>query len=300
MRISTGMIYDQGVAAMQKQAAALNYTNLQIAAQRRILTPADDPVASARVLDLNQSLSVNTQFRANQGYAEDALRLVEGQLNGAVDIFQYVRDRALEANNSTLGPGELKMMAADLRGQFDALLAVGNTRDAQGDYLFSGYKSNVKPFSASPADPGGASYAGDQGSRTMQVSSSRFMPVSFSGNEIFAAGPDGIFGAFASFIGALESGSVGTAATGMIDAVDVSRDNVLRVIAQTGTQRMEVEQLQEVGSDLELQYKTTISRLQDLDPIESASRLSQQRLVLEAAQASFMRVTGLSLFNYMS
>lgn len=301
MRISTGMIYDQGVSALQQQSSALMYTNLQIATGRRIVTPADDPVAAARVLDLRQSESVNKQFMDNQGAAEDALRMVEGQLNGAVDILQYVRDRALEANNAAMGPGELKMIATDIRAQYDALLAVGNSRDANGDYLFSGYKSNTRPFDGNPDNPLGATYSGDQGSRTMQVSSSRFMPVSFAGDQIFPGGDKDVFRALAEFVSALESGTgINAAATSTIDAIDANHDNVLRVIAQTGTQRMELGQLTEIGIDLDLQYKATMSRLQDLDYNEATSRLQQQELVLQAAQQSFMRVTGLSLFNYMS
>lgn len=301
MRISTGMIYDQGVSGLQQQSAALLHTNAQIASGRRILTPATDPVAAARVLDLRQSESVNRQFMSNQGAAEDALRMVEGQLSGAVDILQYVRDRALEANNAALGPGELKLIAADIRAQYDALLAVGNSRDANGDYLFSGYKSNTRPFEGNPDNPLGATYSGDQGSRTMQVSSSRFMPISFAGDQIFAGGDQDVFRTLANFVSALESGSdVSDTVTTTIDSIDVNLDNVLRVIAQTGTQRMELEQLANVGSDLDLQYRTTIGRLEDLDYNEATSRLAQQRLVLEAAQQSFIRVSGLSLFNYMS
>ena len=39
MRVSTNMIYDQGVRALQTQSAALLYTGQQIATGRKILTP---------------------------------------------------------------------------------------------------------------------------------------------------------------------------------------------------------------------------------------------------------------------
>ena len=52
-----------------------------IATGRKILTPSDDPVGSARALDVSQSKSVNQQFITNQGYAEDALKLVTRLVN---------------------------------------------------------------------------------------------------------------------------------------------------------------------------------------------------------------------------
>jgi flagellar hook-associated protein 3 FlgL len=75
---------------------------------------------------------------------------------------------------------------------------------------------------------------------------------------------------------------------------------VLRVRAQIGSQLLEVDQLVSLGSDLDLQYAGTLSRLQDLDYNEALSRLAQQQTNLQAAQQSFMKITGLSLFNYLS
>jgi flagellar hook-associated protein 3 FlgL len=309
MRVSTNMIYDQGVRALQTQSAALLYTGQQIATGRKILTPADDPVASARALDVTQSRSVNKQFITNQGYAEDALKLVEGQLDGAGEIIQYARERVLAAGNPALSDADRKSIATDLRAQFDAMLAIANTRDANGDYLFAGYQSNKTPFAKdafTPADPLAAAfeiarYDGDQGTRTMQVSSSRFMPVSFSGPQVFGEGAEGVFGVLGEFITALEGGAnVSDAVSKALGGLDVGLDRVLTTRAQIGSQLVEVEQLGFIGSDLDLQYATTLSNLQDLDYNEAISRLTQQQTYLQAAQQSFLKTTGLSLFNYLS
>lgn len=302
MRVSTNMIYDQGVIALQKQSAALLYTGQQIATGRKILTPSDDPVGSARALDVSQSKSVNQQFITNQGYAEDALKLVEGQLDGAGEIIQYARHRVLAAGNPALSPADRQSIATDLRSQFDAMLAIANTRDANGDYLFAGYRSNTPPFEKTDlAGTPGTEYKGDQGSRTMQVSSSRFMPVSFGGEVAFGSEGDGVFKVLGDFITALETGSdVPGAVSTALGGLDESLDRVLTTRAQIGSQRVEVEQLGFIGSDLDLQYQTTLSDLQDLDYNEAFSRLTQQRTFLEAAQQSFLKTTGLSLFNYLS
>ena len=76
MRVTTGMIYDSGLASIQKQNSQLLNTQQQVATGRRILTPSDDPVASARALEVSQSKSVNALYISNQGYANDALKLV--------------------------------------------------------------------------------------------------------------------------------------------------------------------------------------------------------------------------------
>lgn len=255
-----------------------------------------------RALDVSQSKSVNQQFITNQGYAEDALKLVEGQLDGAGEIIQYARGRVLAAGNPALSPADRQSIATDLRSQFDAMLAIANTRDANGDYLFAGYRSNTPPFEKTDlAGTPGTEYKGDQGSRTMQVSSSRFMPVSFGGEVAFGSEGDGVFKVLGDFITALETGSdVPGAVSTALGGLDESLDRVLTTRAQIGSQLVEVEQLGFIGSDLDLQYQTTLSDLQDLDYNEAFSRLTQQRTFLEAAQQSFLKTTGLSLFNYLS
>ncbi|MDX9700870.1 MAG: flagellin, partial [Rhodocyclaceae bacterium] len=85
-----------------------------------------------------------------------------------------------------------------------------------------------------------------------------------------------------------------------LDNLDAAQENVLRVRAQIGSQMVETEQLANLGSDLNIQYAEAISRLEDVDYAEAISRLTQQQTYLQAAQQSFMRVTGLSLFNYLN
>src|SRR5690606_15126352 len=123
----------------------------------------------------------------------------------------------------------------------------------------------------------GSDYKGDQGSRTMQVSSSRFMPISFGGESVFGSEGDGVFKVLGEFISALEGGGdVSGAVSTALGGLDDSLDRTLTVRAQIGSQQVEVEQLGFIGSDLDLQYQTTLSNLQDLDYNEAISRLTQQ------------------------
>ena len=76
-------------------------------------------------------------------------------------------------------------------------------------------------------------------------------------------------------------------------------DNVLSVRATAGGRLNELDSLENAGSDLRLQYQATLSQLQDTDYNEAVSRLSRQQVSLQAAQQTFTKVAGLSLFNYL-
>ena len=86
MRVSTSMIFDAGVSAINKQSAALLHIQQQIASGRRILKPSDDPVAAARALEVTQSKDILTQYTTNQDNATSALGLAEGSCRSATDM----------------------------------------------------------------------------------------------------------------------------------------------------------------------------------------------------------------------
>ncbi len=84
--------------------------------------------------------------------------------------------------------------------------------------------------------------------------------------------------------------------TGMQN-LDQSLDNVLSIRASVGVKLQEIDALQSIGEDNALQYDQTLARLQDLDYAKALSDFARQQGLLEAAQQSFIRISGLSLFN---
>ena len=58
-----------------------------------------------------------------------------------------------------------------------------------------------------------------------------------------------------------------------------------------------LESTKEQHLDTELISNTILSDIRDLDYAEAASRLSAQTLILQAAQATFIRITELNLFS---
>jgi flagellar hook-associated protein 3 FlgL len=81
--------------------------------------------------------------------------------------------------------------------------------------------------------------------------------------------------------------------------LDQSLANVSRVQTTVGASLRELDSLDSNSSALDLQYQSTLSDLQDLDYAKAISDYSMQNLSLEAAQKSFVKISGLSLFNYL-
>ncbi|HUM73363.1 MAG TPA: flagellar hook-associated protein FlgL [Nitrosomonas europaea] len=298
MRVSTSTLYDQGTRSMLQQQDSLFRLQQHLSTGKRIMTPSDDPIGAARAHELAQSLSLNTQYADNRYRAADSLQQVDSTLGSVSNLIQSVRTMAVAAGNPAFSDSERKMMAVELRGHFDELLGLANTRDEQGNYLFSGFQGNTRPFVAQDDDS--VTYEGDHGQRLIQVSSSRQLPVSETGDAIFEPGGLSLFQTIEDFIDELEtpggaalSGAVSTA----LQDLDIALDNVLAKRAAVGSRLQEVDALQQIGEDTAIQYQQSLSRLQDLDFAQAISDMTRQQALLEAAQKTFTRVSGLSLFN---
>lgn len=183
MRISTLQAFNNGVAGLQRNYANVTRTQEQISTGNRILTPADDPVASVRLLQLGQQQNVLNQYAENLTAAKNSLTQEEVSLNSANTILQRVRELAVQAGNGALSSKDRASIAAELQEREDELLGVMNTRNARGEYLFAGFQGKTQPF-VRQAD-GSYAYQGDEGQRKIQIASSLDIPISDNGKKTF-------------------------------------------------------------------------------------------------------------------
>ena len=61
----------------------------------------------------------------------------------------------------------------------------------------------------------------------------------------------------------------------------------------------QVDSQRELNDSFDLQLQETLSEIQDLDYAEAISRLNLELTALQAAQQAYVKVQGLSLFNYL-
>ena len=401
MRISSNTLFDSGAAAMIQQQSRLQQTQQQVASGRKILSASDDPVASARALDISEADSMNVQYATNRNAAHYTLSTAETNLQSVTDLILDMRDAAISAGNPSLTDSARQGIAADLNGKLQGLVGLANGTDGLGNYLFSGFQSKTQPFVDTAA---GVVYMGDDGQRQVQVSASRQMPSSDSGADIFmrikngngtfvtqatpansgtgsvsvgnvtnstlltghnyqidfisattykvtdtttsvvltppggnpyvsgqAISFDGmqfdiagapalgdsftvkpstsqsLFATVSSMITALNTPTTsanvaaqsGEAMIHSIKNLDNALEKVMTVRASLGVRLNEVDALQSAGDDLDIQFKKSLSELQDLDYSKALTDLSMQQMILQAAQQSFTKVSDLSMFKYL-
>src|SRR5688572_8664569 len=115
MRVSTSQIYSIANIGMRDAQVAVDKTSQQISSGKRVLSPADDPVAATAILMLNQDLARTTQFSKNIDSGNNNLALEDTALQSVISLVQRLKELSVSAGNTAvLTSSDYKAIAAEV------------------------------------------------------------------------------------------------------------------------------------------------------------------------------------------
>ena len=211
MRVSTSHMQNTAVQNMTGRQSEINDTQTQLSSGRRVLKPSDDPTSAARTLDLKRATESVERFSRNGDLARTRLSMSESALEQAGNELQRIRELTVQAANGTQDERTRNYIASEIEERYKQLVELGNSRDGNGEYLFSGSRTRTQPFNM--GTDGHVTYHGDQNSREVRIGPGRQIGVDHSGFEAFMKVPDGN-GQYQAFQGEDNRG------TGVVSVVD--------------------------------------------------------------------------------
>ena len=134
----------------------------QLASQKKINRPSDDPLGVLNVLDFRTSKTSLDQYGENIDSINGWMRMTESKLTGISDILVAAREIAVSQSTATADATTRGINATALQPLIDEARALANTR--YGDrYLFAGSRMDTEPFSEteSPVSVGTATAASE-------------------------------------------------------------------------------------------------------------------------------------------
>lgn len=299
MRISTNTIYQTGTNQLVGLQSDLSKLSVQTATGKRVNSAADDPVAAARILELNTAKDQNTNYSNTRKTAETLLQTYESNMTSITNTILDIQSTLVAAGNGSYTDGERSKLANALQGNLDTLKGLANTKDSQGKYLYAGYASSTVPFDSS------YNFVANSNRTSLQVDVQSQLPVTYTGDQVFGANGSNVFNNLQNIITLLNTpitnattqaaftSGLATSMTGM----QTSLDTVLNARAEIGSNLNFIDTLNTTGSSLDLQYDESISDLQDLDYAQALSDISKKTTILQAAQKAFVATSNISLFS---
>lgn len=273
----------------------------QIGTGSRLVRSSDDPVAAARMRDLARQ---NTLAKVDTGNSDNVtaqLQTASGAISQMSDMVIRARELAMQASNETLSANERVSIGDELASLRDALIGLANTRDGFGNALFGGQITG-KAYQPSG---NGASYSGTAQAPSVDLGDGQAVTVSVTGPELFEftqnGTPTDLFATIGNLAAALQGGSANGAslASNSLDALDTGLGKLTTSQTIIGSRIGWVETLAERRTDRSETIAQEQANVGGADLALTITRLQETMTVLEASQASFVKLANLSLFSLL-
>ena len=308
MKISTQLLFSRAAEQMSLVQNKISDSQVQLSQGKQLIKPSDAPDQAAVIQRMKTVMSRQESFHASLSTLNSRLQNEDTTLKSATNLLVRAKEIAVQAANGTLAPVNRKALAAEMQGVRDQLLSLANAKDDNGNFLFSGSRSDKPAFG--PPGPGQTPvYQGDQTRMTVMVGDQRTIPINRTGTDVFVSisrinevsGKTegvGFFKVMDDLIAGINfSNGVaiqrgGAEMTSLLNGLSLAH-------ADIGTDLNVVEQQSNVIDDTILNIKSNLSNIEDLDYASAITKMNQQMLSLEAAQSSFSKMAQLTLFNYL-
>jgi flagellar hook-associated protein 3 FlgL len=212
MRVTESLTQTQFLTTINALESGINQTQNQMSSGLQFTNASQNPTAAGSVNNYNQALAQSQQYGTNATSAQTNLNTEDNAMSQVQTQLQALRTLALEANSGTLTNTNLSAIATQAVQIQNSLLALANTQNGNGEYIFGGFAAQTQPFTLSGA---GATYNGDQGQRQVQIAAGQTVADGDNGDTVFNQIKTGN-GTFTVAPGALNSGS------GIVGATTVS------------------------------------------------------------------------------
>ena len=306
MKISTGQLFDRAVTQMSEQKTKVAEMQTKLATGKQIVQTSDDPDKAGLIQRLNTAYNRQETYESTLGTVDDRLAAEEASLTATDNILQRVRELAVRASSDTLSADDRKIVSIEVNALRDSLLALANTQDVNGNYVFAGSMSNTVPYTEDTF--GQVSYNGDDRHIAVDVSEQRRLTMNRPGSEVFdsvvrqesddSTQRVGFFGVIEDFASALKNNDTDGIQRSLSEVSDLSA-SVSVSLADVGSRLSVVDSQRDMLSDAKLRYQMLLSQVEDLDYATAVTELSAELLSMEAAQSSFAKISQLSLFDYI-
>ena len=284
----------------------LTQTQAQLAQGKQIINASDAPNQAATIQRMKSILSRQESYQSSLNTVKARLQGEDSTLQSVSELLIRAKEVAVQGANDTLNTGDRKALANEMQSLRDQMLSLANTRDSNGNFLFAG--SRVKQPAFVETANGSPVYMGDQTRMNVRVGDQQNIPINRTGTDAFVpvARMDkdgttvgvGFFQVMDNLIAGLNTANGSDIRRGAGE-LDNLQQGLSLAHAQVGTNLNMVDQQTAIIDDTTLNLKSTLSSIEDLDYASAITKMNQQMLSLEAAQASFAKVSQLNLFNYI-
>ena len=306
MTQSTSLYFQRSAEQMSSLQKDLGKSQMQLGSGVRVIDPSDDPRTATEITRLQTSIRKLDSYQDTIQDLEIRMSIQDNVLKNVSDVLIRVRELALQAANGSYTAQDRKIIAVEARELTAELASIANVQDQSGNFVFGGTRVSVP---LPEGRWGNYQYTGDHTEVLVPISETRAVLSHHGGQDIFGSVVReentytrpvrvGAFEAFNDFVAALEANDLESITRGITEITKI-RETVDIAIARIGSRRSVLQGQSQVNEETGIQLKKLLSDVKDLDYAEKVTEMQSQMTLLQAAQASFAKISQLSVWNYL-
>lgn len=183
MRISTTMQYQSHLNYLQTANIRVDQASKQYNTGLKFQTAGEDPGGMAAKIKYQSDIVSYERYANNAKVVSDALDQEETALGQIWDVMSSIQTRLIQAINGTLDDGSRQALAEDIKQSRDQLYSLMNTKNAEGEYIFSGAQSDRPTYTVT--SDGNYICNADGSTKNVNVSPTITVQTTDSGLNIF-------------------------------------------------------------------------------------------------------------------
>lgn len=317
MRVTQGMITNTFKRDLNYNLRQLAKYNHQLASEKRISRPSDDPVGTVYSLRLRSDLNDIAIFTSNVDHALSWLGSTEDALLHAGDIIQRASDLAVTGANGSNPQDALNAIADEVDQLLEHIVQIANSAQA-GQYLFAGTKTGAladevsyKPFELKEMQDNGklkrqVEYHGNDQGRSTEIGADIDFAYNVNGIDAFAMKKvddenwtSVVFDSLIDLSSNLREGDTNAISNDTIGKLNQALDYLVAQRAEVGAKINRLEMTQSRLSSAEINFTSLLSKTEDLDVAETIIHLKTQETVYRAALATGARIMQPTLVDFL-
>ena len=293
MRISTAQYYKTNADQLQARQNKVAEVQAKLGSGKQLLHPSENPSKADLISRLESGKERQAVYSKNVDAAQTRLTSEEAVLTSMTQIMQRITELTVQGGNDTLAAEDRAVIAAEVKALRDELLNLANTQDINGNYIFSGNKVQAPAFVENSS--GVVTYDGDYGRLQINVSDVRRLSINTIGPELFSTAD---FAALDDLVTKL-TGDNGSGIRSSISKVEAISNKLTVSYGTMASRVAAIESQRTIIEDTELRIDELLLREDDLDYAAAVTELTQESVALQALQASFAKLSQLTLFNFI-
>lgn len=292
MRVTQQMLNQNSIRNMNQNLSRFEKINNQVSTGKLLHRPSDNPNGVSKAMNLKSTIAANAQFERNNSEAKLWMDETDQHIGSMTDVMQRVRELAVQGNNETLSDHDRSAIAVEVEELTEQMRQLANAK-VNGKSLFNGQKTGEIPF------PEKGSYAfnsSELAARTFNIGEGISIQSSVLPDELFGTATDdeNLFKTLQSISANLKAGT-----SSDLGGIDAGMERLLTVSAENGARQNRVEAVENRLLDSNLQLKTMLSKVEDIDYAEAIIKLTSEESVYQASLAASSKIIQPSLMDFL-